>query len=164
MPVGIYPRLDAVTRFWIKVNKDGPIPQCRPNLGPCWIWTAGCGSQGYGIHWVDGKKISSHRYSLQLAGINIPERMQPDHLCRIRRCIRPSHLEVVTHRENLLRGEGFAATNAKKTHCPRGHSYSGYNVIINKRRHLRSCRICAVAKTKAWRKKRNGKKENKEGC
>lgn len=67
-----------------------------------------------------------------------------DHLCRVRDCCNPEHLEPVTHRENLLRGDTVSARNVAKTHCPQGHPYSGENLIL---RHYpnrvgRVCRAC----------------------
>lgn len=71
-----------------------------------------------------------------------------DHLCRNRACVNPAHLEQVTHRVNLMRGETLARRNAEKTHCPQGHPYSGDNLAIyrhasgkNKGTH-RICRMC----------------------
>ncbi len=76
----------------------------------------------------------------------IPEGMQLDHLCRVRCCINPDHLEVVTQRENILRGNGTAAVHAKKTHCPQGHEYS-----YRDKRGRRVCRICQTAGLQKWR-------------
>ena len=65
----------------------------------------------------------------------------------------PEHLEPVTVRENLLRGEGPSALHAKKTHCPQGHPYAGDNLYIHPTRGLRYCRTCgrerAAAKYRA---------------
>lgn len=67
--------------------------------------------------------------------------MQLDHLCRNRGCINPDHLEPVTCRENLLRGQTFQARNAAKTHCPHGHGYDEGNTRFNKD-GSRACRSC----------------------
>lgn len=69
-----------------------------------------------------------------------------DHLCGVRRCVNPEHLEAVTHRENLLRGTGFAAVNAAKTHCPHGHEYTPENTYHNP--NPNGGRICRTCKRK----------------
>lgn len=76
----------------------------------------------------------------------IPEGLTLDHLCRVRRCVNPSHLEPVTNRENILRGNGATAINARKTHCKRGHSLENAYVSRNERRTYRVCRVCAIAR------------------
>ena len=69
-----------------------------------------------------------------------------DHTCRVRHCVNPHHLQDVTIRENVLRSEGVAAINAKKTHCPKGHEYSGGNlrvyIIRSTGGYGRNCGMC----------------------
>jgi hypothetical protein len=77
----------------------------------------------------------------------IPPDFDIDHLCRNRRCVNPEHLEAVTHRENMVRGDTFAARNAAKTHCSKGHPLSGEN-LVNQKRGDRVCRICANARVR----------------
>lgn len=128
-------------RFWAKVDKDGPIPLYRPDLGQCWLWTAAT-TNGYGTISVGPararKMVQAHRVSLDLAGVTIPEGMEPDHLCRVRSCVRPTHLEPVTHQENSRRGR------AVTTECPKGHPYDKSNTRIGARGE-RVCRKCRDA-------------------
>lgn len=112
-------------RFWTHVNFRGPIPIFRPTLGPCWIWTACVNSSGYGLVGDSHRKIQlSHRIAYELIRGHIPKKLQIDHLCRVRNCVNPWHLEVVTKRVNQLRGM------AVKTHCINGHEYTKENIGI----------------------------------
>lgn len=130
-------------RFWAKVDKNGPDgfhSQTGENLGPCWLWTAGR-SDGYGVLRVGGRSVKAHRFAYKLLVGPIPSGLQPDHLCRVRLCVRPDHLEPVTSRENTLRGESFAARRAARTHCVQGHAYSPENTYVRRKggRHCRAC-------------------------
>lgn len=92
-------------------------------FGEHWMWT-GSKLEGYGIfNWKDGK-MKAHRAVHELLEGPIPEGLELDHLCEITLCVRPSHLEAVTHRINILRGHSPAAKNARKTHCINGHEYT----------------------------------------
>jgi hypothetical protein len=71
----------------------------------------------------------------------VPNGLELDHLCRVRACVNPGHLEPVTHRVNTLRGETVAARNARATHCPAGHPYDEVNTYAD-RLGRRSCREC----------------------
>lgn len=70
----------------------------------CWIWLATIDRHGYGTFYMDGRNIPAHRASFLLAGHPIPSGLELDHLCRVRSCVRPSHLEPVTRAENIRRG------------------------------------------------------------
>lgn len=130
----------TMERFWAYVNKDGPVPKCRPDLGPCWVWTGEL-RDGYGRFWTQGRTHQAHRY-LYERKIRPLGNLIPDHLCRNRACVRLSHLEPVTNKENILRGTGAPARHAKQTHCKHGHPFSGKNLRISKRGH-RLCVLCA---------------------
>ena len=106
----------------------------------CWLWIKGLHEAGYGVVWIDGKNRRAHRVSYEMAKGPIPPGTQLDHLCRVRRCVNPDHLEAVTQRENILRGAGLAAQNSVKTHCPQGHPLSGPNLyLFDGRRYCRTC-------------------------
>lgn len=127
-------------RFWSKVNKDGLLPDCRPELGPCWQWI-GATVDGYGVFLLDGKQRKAHRVSYEWLCETVSDGLELDHLCRNRACVRPVHLEPVTGAENRRRGTSFAAVNALKTHCPKSHPYDEANTHVDKngRRHCRAC-------------------------
>ena len=101
------------------------IPE--PNTG-CWLWIAGIAGGGYGSYWNGTKKVSAHRFSYEQTRGPIPQGLEIDHLCRQRLCVNPEHLEAVTHRENVLRGDGWTAHQARQTHCHRGHPLTPDNL------------------------------------
>lgn len=90
-------RVSEADRFWSKVDRteDGTT---------CWLWTGHRNDRGYGKAWFQGQQIFAHRAALALFGREVPEGFEVDHLCRNRACVKPPHLEVVTHRENVKRG------------------------------------------------------------
>lgn len=112
---------------------------CLP-LG-CWLWIASV-SSGYGYFQYAGKREPAHRVSYKLFRGSIPKGLQIDHLCRVRRCVNPEHLEAVTVRENVLRGNGPTARHARKTHCPRGHEFTPENTYIWSIHKNRACKTC----------------------
>jgi hypothetical protein len=133
----------ASERFWGKVDKDGPLPATFRNRGPCWIWTAGATKQGYGMFHPTKRTFAlAHRYAYEQLKEPIPVGLVIDHLCRVRRCVNPSHLQPVTMGENTLRGLSVSTFNRLKTHCPVGHPYDAANTYVS-RRGSRICRACA---------------------
>ncbi len=109
-----------------------------PETG-CLRWSGAHTRTGYGHMRVDGRARPVHRLAFECWVGPIPEGLEIDHVfergCRFRDCLEPSHLEAVTHRENLRR------VSRRTTHCPAGHPYSGENLIMlnaTKRR----CRAC----------------------
>lgn len=122
-------------RFWKYVLKTSK----------CWLWTASVVNGNYGTIDVDGKRCMAHRIAYELlTGKKLPKRLTIDHLCRNRRCVRPSHLEPVSSRENTLRGFGPTAINARKKFCIHRHPLRGKNVYRYKYRGQmwRACREC----------------------
>ena len=83
----------------------------------------------------------------------IPPHAQLDHLCRVRACCNPDHVEPVTPRENTLRGQGIGAINAVKTHCVNGHEFTPENTYIRPDDGGRSCRKCGVIRANKYRKR-----------
>jgi hypothetical protein len=140
-------------RFWEKVNKDGPLPPDRPDLGPCWLWTRGKNGEGYGTFRIGDSARSAHLVAYEWEYGPIPEGLQADHLCRVHACVRPSHLEAVTQQLNILRGVGLAAKQARQTHCMRGHPFDEINTGRTKRGQ-RYCKQCQRLKHQARREAR----------
>ena len=137
-------------RFWEKVDKHGPPPSGAPSLGACWLWR-GALSDGYGVWWVARANKPAHVSAYVDARGPLPDGMQLDHLCRVRSCCNPAHLEPVSCRTNLLRGDTLAAANAKKTHCPKGHALADSNLYVHDGR--RACLRCRRDTSAAWNRR-----------
>lgn len=124
-------------RFWSKVTEgaDG-----------CWLWNGAIKDNGYGAFAAgSGRAVYAHRWAYEQMVAEIPEGLHLDHLCRVRACVNPWHLEPVTPLVNTRRGFG----GHTKTHCPRGHSYDEQNTHIYKGR--RFCRPCRMAYSREYR-------------
>lgn len=142
-------------RFWEKVCPE-------PNTG-CWLWMGGVDIGGYGyFHLSNPKRLrKAHRIAYLLLVGPIPENLCLDHKCRVRSCVNPTHLDVVTIGENLARGVGAPARNARKTHCPHGHAYTPDNIYWHG--NSRKCLTCkrpagtsdaARLRSRLWRERR----------
>jgi HNH endonuclease len=128
-----------------------PIPESG-----CWIWTGSISPEGYARLHMNGKPKYAHRVAYEAYVGIIPERLDLDHLCRVRCCVNPAHLEPVTRSENLKRGntgEYLKHKKAQLTHCPQGHPYEGDNLRLTTKGH-RVCKICMRAAFHKWYNKR----------
>lgn len=115
----------------------------------CWRWRGGLDQDGYG-NFHDGKKyISAHKYAYQQIVGSIPEGLVIDHLCRVRHCVNPFHMEVVTNHENIRRGEVAARERAKKA-CPRGHAYD--TITSEGKRRCKRCHAAAAKRSRDRKK------------
>jgi hypothetical protein len=125
-------RLTLAERFWAKVKKTSN----------CWLWT-GSLSRGYGRvrDRRSGKSVPVHRIAYELLVGPIPDGLTIDHLCRVRCCVNPTHLQPVTNRENILRGNGPAALSARRTSCRICGAFLGDDPY---RPGWRRCVPCAV--------------------
>jgi hypothetical protein len=117
-------------------------------IDQCWEWRGARDPNGYGTFTV-ARKVThfAHRYAYELFVGPIPEGLVIDHLCRNRGCINPTHMEPVTNAENVLRGEGPTAVNARKTHCKRGHPFDDVNTYVYAKG--RACRMCHQLRQRA---------------
>ncbi len=136
------PTVPAADRFRSRVVVGSP-PESRPGLGPCHLWTAGKTKQGYGaFHPVKSQMELAHRWAYAQAGGTIRADYVLDHLCRVRLCVNPAHLEPVTNEENLRRGAGYGLRNGMRTSCIHGHRYTPENTYLDPQGGIR-CRSCA---------------------
>lgn len=114
--------------FWRHVNKTAT----------CWLWTARITPQGYG-RWCSSRAgfpngVGAHQAAYSFTVGPVPSGLVLDHLCRVRHCVNPEHLEPVTLGENLRRGFRLI------THCPQGHKYTEENTYLKGKN--RNCRTC----------------------
>ena len=113
----------------------------EPNSG-CWLWLGAMTGNRYGSIKFKQKSAPVHRVSYTVFKGEIPAGFEIDHLCRVKCCINPDHLEAVLHKVNLLRGKSPSANNARKTHCSHGHAFTPENTYIQPSNGGRLCRIC----------------------
>lgn len=132
-PNPLPPRMAAKVR----VTEDG-----------CWIWTGAIDATGYGRFLHNGKVTLTHRLAYELLVGPIPVGLEIDHLCRVRACLAPSHLEAVTHAVNVAR-----VPVELQTHCIKGHAYEGSNVYLRKN-GTRECRTCRNAFQAAYKRRK----------
>jgi HNH endonuclease len=120
-----------------------PIPFCG-----CWVWDRGLNGAGYGETVLGprqpgttGRRRFVHVVAYEMVNGLVPPGLELDHLCRVRACFNPSHLQAVTHAVNLFRGATIMHRRKAQTVCKRGHPLNGHNLILRKGGR-RNCRIC----------------------
>lgn len=125
--------IPAPERFWPKVRKTET----------CWLWEASTDASGYGQFRVlprPAGPTKAHRFAYEQIVGPIPDGLELDHLCRVRNCVNPDHLEPVPGAVNTLRGYGAPAKNARKTHCIRGHELPDEPNVKGVWRRCNACR------------------------
>lgn len=124
--------------------------------GDCWMWTGAIDRDGYGKH----SSTTAHRAVYQTLVGPIPAGMTIDHLCRVRACVNPDHLEVVTNRENIARGFGITSAGHHRqplyrvptVTCKRGHAREQFTYTApDGRRNCRECNRLIVADSRSRR-------------
>lgn len=131
--------------FWKRVEKlpDDCERHNKETLPTgCWQWGGKLNPNGYGRFWSKGIEYLTHRFSYQTFVGEIPKGKELDHLCRNRWCCNHEHLEALTRKEHIIRGNGLAGINARKTHCPKEHPLSGDNLYIRPSDKKRRCKAC----------------------
>ena len=122
------------------------------NESGCWIWTGALTPTGY-PQICDGRRvIRAHRWAFERFVGPIPEGLVIDHKCRVRNCVNPDHLEPVTNRENVVRGNSARPVRAE---CNKGHEFTEQNTYINPKGR-RECRKCRHAATVRYKEKTIG--------
>lgn len=129
---------DDTARFWSKVSGQDPLG--------CWLWAGEKNSDGYGQIRIAGKTLKAHRVAWELMRGPIPSGLQLDHLCRVRSCVNPEHLEPVTQLVNVRRG-----ARTMDEACTKGHSRTVESTGFEKKTGRRYCKICRGAYFKRWK-------------
>ena len=136
----------------------GHLGDCPLDPDECWVWKGTILKKGYGRIMRFGKQLHAHRMVWELLVGPLTSDEVLDHLCRNRACVNPNHLEPVGNKDNVLRGEGPTAQNARKTHCPQGHPYDETNTY-RIRTGGRACRTCARIRTRERRERSRSNQE-----
>ncbi|HET6917253.1 MAG TPA: HNH endonuclease [Acidimicrobiales bacterium] len=141
------PRIDPETKFFRKVKwTDDPLG--------CWLWESEIDRDGYGQFTVgtyDGKRVraKAHRWAYEFLRAEIPKGLTIDHLCKVRNCVNPWHMEPVTFGENARRGTRIYR---RRTHCGQGHDQSIHGITyVSAGRTRRRCQTCFNTKRRARR-------------
>ncbi len=141
----------------LSIRLSSNIDWLAPN--GCWTWRGTRNQFGYGQVWFKGKFHTVHRLVYRLLVGFIPKKLTLDHICRNRPCCNPSHLEPVTLRENILRGESPCARHARQTHCAKGHALSLDN-LAKCELPYRRCLACRTEKNRRLYLNRRRKIQN----
>ena len=131
----VFKKTRAINRFWERVIKTEY----------CWIWPGSLTQDGYGQHHDGDKLIGAHVFAWEQEHGPLNKKYELDHaICHNRQCVRPDHLQPVTHSENAARVSGRSNITSDK--CPSGHQYPPGIAIVSGGR--RRCWICAKGKSK----------------
>jgi HNH endonuclease len=129
----------------------------------CWLWNSGFNKGGYGEARYKGKKVSAHRMAACLFfGLELDDPRWVLHRCDTPKCVNPDHLFLGTNADNMR-----DCVNKKRhpktctTQCPKGHPYSGANVLIDKRGYRR-CRTCCRLKGKQQYRRKVARESQEE--
>lgn len=132
----------SLERFYKKVEKD--------TAGTCLLWTAGKAGKGYGYFWHEGRMKRAHKVLWEHENGPVPDGFDLDHLCRVRHCVNPDHLEPVTRSENNKRGSSTRLVNK----CRRGHVILNDSDFYYDKKGRRECRMCRkLRRDNNWRTK-----------
>lgn len=131
-------------RFWRSVTG-------REDPSGCWLWTGTRQMTGYGRFPIGRGSVPAHRFAYEQLACPVPDGLELDHLCRVRNCVNPAHLEPVTRAENNRRRW------ATYTHCKNGHDLTDpANLYFVKGRRV--CKACQRARSAAYYQRRKAKK------
>ncbi len=116
----------------------------------CKLWLGSRDRDGYGHRKVGGKTVTVHCLAYEQEHGAVPAGLEIDRLCGVRNCYEVTHLEAVTHQENVSRGMAGKAQRAA-THCKRGHEFNETNTWYDAKRNKRRCNPCAAMRQRRYR-------------
>jgi hypothetical protein len=120
----------------------------------CWVWLGSTNGRGYGEIRVAGRKVYAHRWSVENSGRTIPAGFEVDHLCRNPSCVNPAHLDIVTHVENVMRGDVAGLKPERRAEfCSMGHRYSE-NTYVRSDGKGRNCIQCVRDRSREYQRRR----------
>lgn len=130
------------------------ICQNLEEVGGCLVWSRSLRTDGYARTWVGNKTTYVHRFMYENIIGPIDKGLVIDHICRNRACANPAHLEVVTQKENVRRGN-IVINKQNRKHCLSGHAYNEKNTYYFKGN--RQCRVCKKLNQRKYMERiRNG--------
>lgn len=137
------------------------LDKVETDANGCWLFRGAINDMGYGVLNVGGRNVRTHRITYEGLVGSIPEGLDIDHLCRVRGCCNPEHLEPVTRSENLRRGWAVR----KSTHCRNGHLFDEENLIRRDSEPWhRVCRACENNRKKARQTARDQRRDELEAA
>lgn len=120
---------------------------------PCWIWLGKPDHLGYGRVTFRGVRKTAHRFFYEMRNGPIPEGLEPDHLCRVRACVNPDHIEAVTHTENMRRSLNPNNVAFRNNTCTKGHPKTPENGRPHSTKDSWVCLICARERWTRYRQR-----------
>lgn len=134
------------------------MSKVRISENGCWLWRAYRTKDGYGHFSIADRMLEAHRVAWELDRGAIPAGLEIDHICKNPSCVNPQHMELVTHAENLRRGDGWGGKHFKKQTCIHGHAMRRV-FLPGAKRHRRICDECR----RAWWKRSSQRKNGEAG-
>ena len=136
-------------------NRKSPVDYVIEDRGyktPCWIWQLATDKDGYGQKKVKGKQAKAHRHFYERKYGPVPAGLEPDHLCRVRPCVNPDHLEPVSVAENSRRGSNAVLTAAEVREIRSlSFSHRGDRTRTAAKFGVNPATICDILKRKTWK-------------
>jgi hypothetical protein len=142
----------ANNQYSFKTTLDRFMSHVRVLSSGCWEWT-GHLNNGYGKFWIDGRPMRNPRAAWTVQRGPVPKGLEPDHLCRYRPCVNCDHMELVTHLENVRRGNAGKHL-LDRTHCAKGHPYTERNTRVRIQKNGNPRRTCRTCEAESDRRRR----------
>jgi HNH endonuclease len=148
VPAHAVPVFERIMRRTV-VNEQTACWECDLSVSKRWGYARVCIKRAAYFGGVVGSLVA-HRVIYTLLVGPVADGLVLDHLCRVRHCVNPAHLEPTTYHENVVARTtlGKSAINARKRLRVRGHRLDGDNLALRPDGH-RNCRECKLAQQRA---------------